>query len=173
MTDEEFQNALDIDPDRLPHEWLRQPKLYFLASEELANARSKVDSYKSALEVAEAEMRLDIIKRPSRYNVSEKQTVAEINAAVIRTMANSKHVRRLRNAKHRMDVIQAFVNALDHKKKALENHVTLFVHNWYAEPREPKEARGYVEQRQRENMYSKGVPADERGKARKRKKGSK
>lgn len=170
MSDEDYEidvDDLDIDSTRLEDEWRKQPRLYFLAAKLAADARAEVDRLKSVIDVTEAEVRQRVSKDPDKYGCM-KDTVADINSAVTREMSNKKCMVRLRRAKHNVDVHDAFVRALDHKKRALEGHVTLFVNNYNSKPREPKDAksREYVERMQDKQV--KGVTPSEKKNRKKR-----
>lgn len=128
---------LDIDVTRLDDEWSKQPKLYFHAAELQADVAARVDRLRSLVKVAEAEVRALVVADTDKYDAG-KGTAPDITAAVIRAMANKKVVTNLRKAEHRLDIVKAFVGALDQKKRALESHVNLFVHNYNSAPREPK-----------------------------------
>jgi len=142
-------NELHIDPTRLDTEWLRQPKLYYLAALDVATKKEKVDRLESEMEITKAELHQSVTKNPSRFGAT-KETDPAIKAAVAYHLAKKPIVRKLRRARHDVDIAQAFLGALDQKKRALESHVTLFVHNYNSKPREPKDAHEHV-QRMRDN----------------------
>ncbi len=144
---------LDIDPTNLDLEWQKQPKLYYLASLELADSRAEVDRLKSLCDVVEAEVQKKVLANPARYDC-ENSTVAVVKAAVTREMSKKMCTVKLRKAKHRVDVVQAYVGGLDQKKRALEGHVSLFVHNYYSTPREPKGSHEYVETMRADRVHS-------------------
>jgi len=127
-----------IDIDNLAEEWLKQPNLYFEWAANLADARRKVDEAKSELDVTKAEMLLEIGKDPAAYDVG-KPTVDNCAAAVFLTKEYKVAQAAYLNAKHHADIVGAAVDALGHRKKALENLVDLHSQNYFATPH-PKRA---------------------------------
>lgn len=124
---------LQIDPLRLDKEWLGQPELYYQHAENLANARREVDEAKAALDVVAAETDNDVRRRPERYKV-DKVTESTVKAAVLRSSAYTAANTQYLEARHRMDVCQAVVTALEHRKRALTMLVELQGRNYFADP---------------------------------------
>ena len=127
------ETEFDIDLDRLDEEWLKQPKLYYSAAKELADARLEVDRLKSMMDVAEAELHLDILAHPDTYKL-EKTTDAVIKQAVIVHLSKKSVCRKLREAKHLVDLLSSYCTALEHRKRSLENLVSLHGQNYFSRP---------------------------------------
>ena len=59
------------------------------------------------------------------------------------------------STKHKVDVLQVVVDALDHRKKALENLVTLHGMSYFASPKAPKEIRNDVKEVEAQKVFGK------------------
>ena len=131
--DGEFE-FFDLDANRLDQEWLNQPKLYHEYATKLADARRDHEQAKANLKLVESEARLRIRKNPTQYDLP-KATEGAIEEVVVTQPDYRKALHKMLEAKHASEVLQATVDALDHRKKALEKLVELRLHDYYAEPR--------------------------------------
>lgn len=155
-TDQKEPDFFQIDLNRLEIEWCRQPRLVLDACLKLADLRQEQDRTKAEVDLQEAELSLDIRKNPSNYGL-DKVTEATIASMVVALPSYQLAQRLHRKARHAVDVQQAYVNALDHKKKALESAVQLQLAGYFAAPREPKTAdNDDFRQRQRDAAFSRG-----------------
>lgn len=136
--EEEDYDFIHIDEMNLDREWINHPGLYFKWARKLADARMEADELKARIEVVAAELDKDIRESPSLYEV-EKVTEAAVKSAVIAQETYQKAVRRFGKAKHKVDIYQAAVNTLDHRKRALENLVDLHSQNYFSSPRAKQE----------------------------------
>lgn len=138
---EEF-DFFEIDNLRLNEEWIAQPRLYFVYAVKVAEARAVHEQAKAELDLCEAELDGDIRNNPSKYGIDDGTRVT--NPLVAKMIQTQKEYLALRESvakkRHRVEVLQAAVSALDHRKKALENLVQLEVMNYHSEPRAPKGA---------------------------------
>lgn len=133
-------NKYDIDPDRLDEQWCGQPGLYHAAAVRLADARQAHAEAKAALDVTEAELSLAVRRDPQdpAWRL-DKATEASVAAAVLTQPGYRKALQAVIEAKHAVDVLEADVWALDHRKKGLENMVQLRLADYYSEPRKPRD----------------------------------
>lgn len=145
----------DIDQNQLDVEWLKQPKLFFEYAAMLADARAEYEKEKADREVVKARLDLDIRSNPEDYDLDK---VTE--GAITNVLATQESVitgnEAVLAAKHKLDRLQAAVEALDQRKKALENLVGLFGMNYFAEPRAPKGAKEYIADEVKKNVRKKG-----------------
>lgn len=132
---------LDIDLDNLDKEWQRQPKLVHKWHSRLAEAKLDLNEKKARLDLITAELSLAIQNDPGHYGL-ESATIPSIKACVETQPQYLKAIRRHNKAKYAVDVLQATVTALDHKKKALESEVDLFLSDYFATPRNRKSKDG-------------------------------
>lgn len=142
-------SILNIELTRLDEEWLKQPKLYYEAAEQLANKRFEMETLKNNLAAAEADLEdvqakvdLAIRSNPSKYLGEIKVTEASIKNAVLLDPEYKKTKQicdnlnqELLKAKYEAELLAAIVEALNHKKSALENLVKLHSQNYFSVPK--------------------------------------
>lgn len=131
----EFQ----IQPNHLDREWRNQPTLMHDHCLRLADAKQQLNSAKSNLEVVEAEEDREVRMHPSRYGI-DKLSETRIKNAVILSPSYREAAKEVIRLQHAVDVLQAAVSALDHKKRALENLVHLHAMSYYSEPQTNEDA---------------------------------
>lgn len=131
-------SPFDFEPEQLFEEWPRHPGVYVRWSVKLADARRDYEERKSRLEVVAAELSRDIRTNPENYGLARTSNDAVAEAVVLQEKYRKAQAR-VHAARHRMDVVQAFVNGLEHKKRMMESWTQLLVSGVYAAPRLPKE----------------------------------
>lgn len=134
------EGDLDVDLLQLHVEWVRQPRLYHEYASKLADAKLKLNEARSVLDIVYAEQDKEVRLHPQKFEI-EKTTETTVKNAVLLTAAYQSADQDVIKAKHDVDVLEAMVSALEHKKKALENLVSLQLSDYFAQPREPKVAR--------------------------------
>lgn len=137
---EDYESLVDLDESALDREWLRQPKLYMTFALQLAQAKLEHVTAKANLDVVRAEMELKVRDTPTDYDIN-KVTEAVISAVVETQPKVKRAVHELNIARHRVDVLEAIVNTLEHRKRTLENLVTLHGQNYFSTPRASKEGQ--------------------------------
>lgn len=145
-----------IDPHALDVEWLRQPELYHIYAGKLADAKRNLEELKHEQDRVEAELQIAIRDNPDDYGLP-KVTEAVVAAAVKDLPAYQRAQKAVVIAKHIVDLLQADCTALDHKRKALENLVTLHGLDYFSEPRAyTKEAHDGIEEIQTDSVRRRG-----------------
>lgn len=126
------ESELTIDELRLDRECVRQPKLYFAAAKRAADARAAMEEAKSAVDLERAEVDSAIREDPSKFGL-EKVTESAISKAIEldRDFIGAKEA--FAKARYELDICQAFVNALDHKKSMLGHLVSLHGQNFFSD----------------------------------------
>lgn len=132
------KNIFDVDLGNLHLEWARQAARYKRHAEILADAKAKVDDAKAQLDVTAAELTLAIASDPKHYDLT-KANEYTIKACVVLQPEHKAAVARYNKRKHAAAIAQAAVDALEQKKKALEGEVSLFLNDYWSEPRAPKD----------------------------------
>lgn len=123
-----------IDRDALDEEWDEQPRKTFFYGEKLAEATYDFSVAKAKFELTEAELELEIMKRPKHYGLT-KTTGQVVKACIITQDEYQITQKRMNIAKYKMDTLKAAVSSLEARKKALEDHVKLIGMQYYGEPR--------------------------------------
>lgn len=137
--DEEEFDFFDIDKDMLDREWVNQPKLFYNYASQLADARREVEEARAGLDIIRAEVDKSIRDDPKEYDLPDKITETLISNTIIQQSEYEKALTVLRDAKYNVDILQAAVSALDHRKSALERLVSLHGQNYFATPKAPDE----------------------------------
>ena len=136
-----------IDQNRLDAEWLKQPQLYYEYAVILADAKEALGRARAKREVVVAEIDKDVRLRPEKYGV-EKITEGVVEKTVILQERYQVANKGVIGAKHDVDIAQAAVDTLDHRKRALQDLVQLRMANYFSEPR----MKGGKEQMDEERM---------------------
>jgi len=123
-----------IDKNRLDDEWLEQPKIIRHWTEQAAEARRDFEHTKADLVVVKAE-----VARAARSDPESVGLAKITEAAIAEYVPTDKRVRKAEkmviDARYEMEIMDGFVEAMQHRKKALENAVELFLSGYFAEPR--------------------------------------
>lgn len=150
---EEAASIVEIDPNKLDQECINLPKHYvryaFLSSE----AKRDVDEAKAELDVVKADLANKIRRTPSKYHL-EKVTESSV-AATIETLPECRAAAKaLRKAKHRQEMCQAVVWALEHKKRSLTLLVELHGMGWFGNVKMTEKGRDAVKSMRRKRVAS-------------------
>jgi len=133
-----FREMLAIDQHHLDYELLRQPTLVQIVSEELVRAETKRARAKENVELVKAELYTEVRNNPARYNINERATEGAIQAAIIQHARYREAMEAYLVAKEDHGVLSTGLEALQHKKSALENGVRLLLSGFWAPPSVPR-----------------------------------
>ena len=130
VTKADFQ----IDENALDQEWIKQPSLFSKYAKTAADARMEMDEAKNSLEVIKAEVSVSIRREPETHGL------AKVTEASLKELVECCDQVRVANTilieqRHHYEIMQAAVGAMDHRKKALEGLVSLFLADYYSQPR--------------------------------------
>ena len=131
-----------FDKYRLDEELVAQPKFYFEHAALLADTRRDYEQAKAKKDLIYAKLYHRIKSNPQAYGL-DKATEESIKQTIIAHEKYQAMVARLIEAEHLVDKTQAGVTALDHRKRALEKAVELFLSGYWAEPRVKGSSSGY------------------------------
>jgi hypothetical protein len=126
-------SILDIDEYNLDLEWKKQPMLYLEMATELADAKGEHDAAKSEFEIVKAKLSMEIRSNPDSYGL-DKITESTVNNALVTQKNYAVAQSAVIKTKHKVDLLQAVVVALDHRKRALESLVSLHGQRYFSEP---------------------------------------
>jgi hypothetical protein len=129
----------DIDPQNIVQEWIDQPRLYFEHAEKLAQYRANHERCKANLDLVQAKLDKSIRSDPEDYDISSaKITEKMVENAIIRNKKYIDALEEVHKSRYEMEVLQAAVTALDHRKKLLESLTQLTLSGLNAEPKLPR-----------------------------------
>lgn len=142
-----------IDEKRLDRECLDQPRRVREAGEAAAQARHDHGRAKARLDLVEAQLRLCIVSTPSDWTgppIPEKCTVDTVNALITSHDDFQAAVKELGEAKFALDVEEALLNGLQHRKSMLSDAIQLHLSNYHSDPPLPQAASKEVRTARRE-----------------------
>jgi len=130
---------LEIDEFKLDEEWVGQPRLYHAWAERAAEATYALDQAKSMLELAKATVDRDVRDNPANYGLA-KITESVVANTVVASKDYQDAVKLVNEARKHNNLMAAAVAALDHRKRALENLVSLHGRDYFSSPRASRES---------------------------------
>jgi hypothetical protein len=130
---EDSRSFLNIDENQLDRAWIEQPRLFERWAFKAATLRLSFDEAKADLDVLEAELGKKIRDRPEKYGL-QKITENAVTSTIPLQKEHRNQVNLINTLKYKLGIVQAVVDALDHKKKALENLVQLHGQNYFSVP---------------------------------------
>lgn len=148
--------TVQIDELNLGKECLKLPHDFLQAAHQAADSRRDVEDAKNELEVIDADLCKHIRNTPGKYGL-EKVTESAIKEIVVLQPEYKETQARLVKAKHRQDLDQALVAALEHKKRALAMLVDLHGMSYFSEVK-PSTAAGResVDQQRKKEVRTRG-----------------
>lgn len=149
-SEKELTDILNINPNRLDEEWNEQPKLIFEYSCQVADARQELEEADREMKIHMAELGLRIRENPADYGL-EKVTEPAVKQVLETRLTD--HYQTIAKKRHNLDVLQAMVEALQHRKHGLENTVKLFMVGYMGEPKTDKEAKTEMESNGRKRTF--------------------
>lgn len=155
MEELEEGDFVDIDEDNLASEVFGQPKKMLRFGVELADAKKDYADAKGNLELVRAEMADLIRRRPIRFKL-KKVTEGAVADCVLRQERYQKALRLLNRRKHRVDILEAAVRSLEHRKVALETGAYIVGQIYHSDPKIHKEGRKGMEEEGKRIARSKG-----------------
>lgn len=139
-------NVVDIDLNKLEEEWLRQPTMMQDACRRLAKARKRYSEAKARVDLTHARCSLKIRKTPRKYGIT-KVTEPVIKETILTLDEYRQAQQEMIDAKFVVDNLESLYNALEHRKRALENEVTLWSQGYFSTPRVRKDASEQVKEK--------------------------
>lgn len=146
-----------IDKSRLDDEWVTHCKRMDFYADQLGKAKQEQDEIKSAYDVKEAELKKKIRKRPDRYLVDGKVTEKAVEEALVALLADTQEHRDLLEVKARIDMLQAAMSKLEHRKVALGDLTYLWSAGYFNEPRSRQMDKEDIDRMKSKRMNRKAV----------------
>lgn len=134
----EYEVDLEIDPNALDVEWLKQPSLFFKYSDKAALARKNLDALKEEYDVYRAALDSKIRKEPEKYGLT-KVTEGSIAAVITMDKTVEEFENSVNELKYQFDILTNAIRAFDQKKSALENLVKLLGMDYFSAPSSPRD----------------------------------
>jgi len=128
----DFGEEIRINKYQLDDECERQPSLYHRYSRQLADAKKVADKAEDQLKFMLATTESDL--RAGAANAGVKITDAGVKAELELSAEVITAREELREANGRVYILQAAVNALEHRRSSLDNEVKLWLAGYFATP---------------------------------------
>lgn len=150
--DEDIGRSVLVDQHRLDEEWLAQPRIMRQASRRLADLKRDVAYAKANISVVEADVSLRVRQYPERYGLSAEKRPSEdtVKATVSLDSGVRKAHKEHADATHLYDLAKADVDAIVHRKAALEDLVVLWCRDYFSDPvcKDPRARQKFQEEQQ-------------------------
>lgn len=146
---------LNIDEMQLEKVCAGQPRLARKWNRSLAKSQDRLAHAENNLKLISAQLGKDMRENPTEYDLP-KTTVDAINDAITCHDKYQTAVKEVMGAQYAVNLHRANTNALEHRKRMIEKMVDLFLADYYAEPRVPKETKEVVEEIDKKNTRQKG-----------------
>jgi len=134
----EYEKDLTIDAEMLDVEWVKQPRLYMKYSELSAQADKECQKAKENLDAVVAQLDSEI-RKTAQMNET-KITEAAIRNTLILRPEYKKAFETYTEKTYQASIISAAVKAFEHRKKALESLVQLWIGSYFSGPKQPRDA---------------------------------
>jgi len=124
-----------FDRFRLEVELENHVRLYHQYATILADVRQDHERAKAQREVVAAEVAQEVRKNPEAFGLVKAQPKEAVEEAVLLDPRYRKALSKEITAKHAVDMAQAAVSTLEHRKTAISKEVDLFLSGYWAKPR--------------------------------------
>jgi hypothetical protein len=156
MNDLNFEQDIAIDPNSLDTEWLGQASLMLDYTKHLAECEKTVNTLKDAVKATKAEIGKDVRSDPKAYGI-EKLSNDSVEEAVLSDKEYKRVQRELVEAQYEADIAKGAVESFRQRKSALENLVQLFMSQYFAGPKIPRDLSKEWEDKQRQKTANQAV----------------
>ena len=155
-TEEEF-DIFYIDLNRLEQQVAEHSFLYVYYCKELKGARSVQNREKAKLDLVAAEESLRIGRKPKRYELPDKPTTTMISNTLRTRPKYQEALKEYESAQDLLSTLQIYVNAFEHRKRALTEAVKLHGQSYFATPYvASSDIKEVVDQLQKKAIRQKG-----------------
>ena len=146
-----YQDEISISRKQLDNEWAKQPVLCLKYGDLYAEAVAERDHLKRQMDVVRAQVDEKVRKSPEEYGLV-KSTEAAIKSAIEASEEVDQINKDFIEATKNVNLLASAREAINHKKKALENLVQLQLAGYYGDPKIPEEVRQEADTKTAENI---------------------
>lgn len=173
MTERDYSEDIQIDENDLENEWLLQPSHYLHYAEAHAEALYNRDLKKSALEYTYSVL-YDDAKTNWKDHFGKQPTEPATKEWIVRHPKYKAAEKEFIKTTRKVNVMLSVKNSFEHRKKALENVVSLMITGFHSEPKnkvmQRKTKGGHAAQKKELNNNRDGLRAESRLRKKKQKK---
>lgn len=127
-----FKKRLPIDQYNLEKECQEQPSLYEEIGEWVSEVRAVAKTKKEHLEFIKADLSLKIRKDPEKYGLSDKPTVASVDAAILVSNEYREALDEYLELNKLADEATILLSATEQRKSMIRDLVRLFIYSYYS-----------------------------------------
>jgi len=124
-----------IDPENLEAEWIEQPSIVQYNNDLFAEIQEIKDSLNEKLDYFTAKLDLQIRENPEKYGFSGKITETAIKNKIVVNKKIRQLKQKLNKVEKSLNDVKGVKNSFEHRKKALENLVSMRITGVHAEPK--------------------------------------
>lgn len=143
METSRYESAVQIDEHALDKECINQPANYLKWAHRVIDLNTEISEVDAEADVLKAELDNRIRETPAKYGL-EKVTESAIKAAIARDKDYNEKLKQIRELRHEMEMANAVLRALEHKKRSLTLLVELRGQGWHATPKTSERGREAV-----------------------------
>ena len=139
----------------LEKEWSKLPLLSREWTKKLARAELELSEAKDNMKYVTAKLAKDIRENPDNYDLS-KVTDKSVEQYIPLQKAYRDALDEINQCKYNVDIIDSMVQAIQDKRRALENEVKLYGLQYWDSPNVSKELREAIESAETTEVYRRG-----------------
>lgn len=136
----DYREDIQIDEYTLETEWVKQSSLYMKWAEKHAEAVRVKDRYKEQLDLTKAELDFLIRAEPEKFNMTKVTEPAIVNA-IYQNKEYIEALKKYNDAVTDTHIFKGAMDALNHKKTALENLTKLWLNSYYSDSNFPEQKK--------------------------------
>lgn len=156
-----YKDDVRINIDELDVELLRQASLFQYWGRQEAQALYEKDQVEETLSKCKARIELDIRKNQEKYGYTDKLTEGAVSCLLINQQEVVAATEASLKSRYKARILGIAVKSFEHKKKALEKLVELYISGYWATPKVGQEAQMIFDGRAQKIIH-KTMMGDER-----------
>jgi hypothetical protein len=156
-----YKEDVEIDINNLDAELLRQASRFQYWGRQEAKALYEKDQVEETLSKCKARIELAIRKDPEKYGYMNKLTEGAVSCLLVGQQEVMEATEASLKSRYKARILGIAVKSFEHKKKALEKLVELYISGYWATPKvDPEAQRAFDDQAQK--IVIKSMKGDER-----------
>jgi hypothetical protein len=134
----DYSADIKIDQDNLTDEWIKQPSLYLYYAEAHADAVLAKEKASDTIDLVYAQLD-SVIRKDWEKHFDKYPTETAIKNWILMQEKHKIALEKYHKISHTVNVLAAAKTAFDHRRKALENLVSLLITGFHSEPKVSKQ----------------------------------
>lgn len=135
MSDRDYNKDIQIDENDLENEWIEHPSIVLYYNEAFSDAQYNRDKLKIKLDQTSAKLDSAVRKDWAKYGFESKPTETALrNYILLHPDYRKDELEHLKSVRE-VTLLTGVRSSFEHRKKALENIVSLRISGFHSEPR--------------------------------------